>query len=115
MNALCKAKRAGARVTRYYAWSFMDNFEVCVCVCLGGGGRPRYLLLLGPSTALAQMYRTDNRCTHLAAPLPPLPTNPQWLQGYTERFGITHVDFATQARTVKASGRYLSQHFFKMN
>lgn len=30
--------------------------------------------------------------------------NFEWAEGYTKRFGIVYVDYATQARTVKASG-----------
>jgi beta-glucosidase len=43
-------------VTRYYHWSFMDNFE--------------------------------------------------WREGERERFGLVHVDYATQARTIKDSGKF---------
>jgi beta-glucosidase len=32
--------------------------------------------------------------------------NFEWALGYSARFGIVHVDFATQRRTVKASGRW---------
>lgn len=32
--------------------------------------------------------------------------NFEWAEGYLKRFGITYVDFATQARTLKASGRW---------
>jgi beta-glucosidase len=32
--------------------------------------------------------------------------NLEWSSGFTLRFGITHVDFATQRRTVKSSGAY---------
>jgi len=32
--------------------------------------------------------------------------NFEWAEGYTMRFGIVHVDYATQARTVKRSGRW---------
>jgi beta-glucosidase len=34
--------------------------------------------------------------------------NYEWEDGYTRRFGIVHVDFATQARTPKLSARYYS-------
>jgi len=34
--------------------------------------------------------------------------NYEWALGYTKRFGIVHVDYATQKRTVKSSGRYYS-------
>jgi beta-glucosidase len=32
--------------------------------------------------------------------------NFEWAFGYSKRFGLVHVDYATQARTVKASGRW---------
>jgi beta-glucosidase len=31
--------------------------------------------------------------------------NLEWSLGFAKRFGIVHVDFATQARTIKASGK----------
>jgi beta-glucosidase len=34
--------------------------------------------------------------------------NFEWAFGYTRRFGITYVDYQTQARTIKDSGRYYS-------
>src|SRR5207253_9040524 len=34
--------------------------------------------------------------------------NFEWTFGYAKRFGIVHVDFATQQRLVKASGRFLA-------
>lgn len=35
--------------------------------------------------------------------------NFEWSLGYSKRFGIVHVDFATQKRTVKQSGRFYSE------
>jgi beta-glucosidase len=32
--------------------------------------------------------------------------NFEWGQGYTNRFGVVHVDYATQRRTLKDSGRW---------
>ncbi len=34
--------------------------------------------------------------------------NYEWSLGYSTRFGIVHVDYSTQQRTIKASGRYYS-------
>jgi beta-glucosidase len=31
--------------------------------------------------------------------------NFEWAKGYEKRFGIVYVDYATQQRTIKASGR----------
>lgn len=35
--------------------------------------------------------------------------NFEWSFGYTKRFGIVRVDYATQKRTIKASGRFLAK------
>jgi beta-glucosidase len=35
--------------------------------------------------------------------------NFEWDQGYSKRFGIVYVDFATQQRTIKKSGRWFKQ------
>jgi len=32
--------------------------------------------------------------------------NFEWASGYTHRMGIVHVDYATQQRTIKASGEF---------
>jgi beta-glucosidase len=32
--------------------------------------------------------------------------NFEWAEGYLRRFGLTYVDYATQQRTLKASGRW---------
>ncbi|WP_404421554.1 GH1 family beta-glucosidase [Nibricoccus sp. IMCC34717] len=34
--------------------------------------------------------------------------NYEWAEGYAQRFGIVHVDYATQKRTVKDSGKFYS-------
>jgi beta-glucosidase len=38
--------------------------------------------------------------------------NFEWAEGYARRFGIVHVDFETQVRTIKSSGRFY-QNFLK--
>ena len=35
--------------------------------------------------------------------------NFEWSLGYSKRFGIVHVDYATQARTVKSSGKLYAE------
>ncbi|HEY5727275.1 MAG TPA: family 1 glycosylhydrolase, partial [Acidimicrobiia bacterium] len=34
--------------------------------------------------------------------------NFEWGYGYSQRFGVVHVDFVTQQRTVRDSARYLA-------
>jgi beta-glucosidase len=38
-----------------------------------------------------------------------LMVNFEWKLGYAQRFGLVHVDYATQERTVKDSGRYYKE------
>lgn len=54
LAALLQAKKEGVKISGYFAWTLMDNFE--------------------------------------------------WAEGYDARFGLVHVDFKTQLRTVKDSG-----------
>ena len=35
--------------------------------------------------------------------------NCEWTQGYAKRFGLAHVDFRTQTRTLKASGNFFRE------
>jgi len=35
--------------------------------------------------------------------------NLEWTWGYARRFGLVHMDFATQRRTIKSSGRWYAE------
>ncbi|MCA9233795.1 MAG: family 1 glycosylhydrolase, partial [Planctomycetales bacterium] len=35
--------------------------------------------------------------------------NFEWAHGYSQRFGLVHVDYATQRRTVKTSGKWYAE------
>jgi beta-glucosidase len=35
--------------------------------------------------------------------------NFEWKLGYAQRFGLVHVDYDTQARTIKDSGRFYKE------
>ncbi len=39
--------------------------------------------------------------------------NFEWAEGYTKRFGIVHVDFETQQRTLKDSAYWYKNHIAK--
>jgi beta-glucosidase len=60
LAALARAIADGVDVRRYFAWSFLDNFE--------------------------------------------------WEHGYEQRFGLVHVDYATQRRVPKRSGLWYRDH-----
>jgi beta-glucosidase len=60
LAALARAIADGVDVRRYFAWSFLDNFE--------------------------------------------------WEHGYDQRFGLVHVDYATQRRVPKRSGLWYRDH-----
>ena len=56
--------------------------------------------------ALAARHRGVNLCGYFAWSLL---DNFEWAHGYAPRFGLTHVDYATQQRTIKASGRFYAE------
>ncbi len=50
--------------------------------------------------------------THSLTGIPPRVTaipNFEWAHGYAPRFGLVHVDFATQARTPRTSFQWLAR------
>jgi beta-glucosidase len=58
---------------------------------------------------LAELARSigdgaDVRAYHLSS----LTDNFEWADGYAKRFGLVHMDYATQRRTVKESGRWFA-------
>ncbi|KAJ1405601.1 Glycoside hydrolase family 1 [Sesbania bispinosa] len=63
IEALLAAKRKGADVRGYFAWSLLDNFE--------------------------------------------------WIYGYTLRYGLHHVDYATLKRTPRLSASWYQQFIAK--
>lgn len=56
--------------------------------------------------ARAAMDRGVNLCGYFAWSLL---DNFEWAHGYSPRFGLIHVDYATQQRTIKASGRFYAE------
>lgn len=79
--------------------------------------------LPGPDGRVHDIHRLNYLRTHLAAaqqalalgvPLAgyflwSLLDNFEWAQGYAQRFGIVHVDFDSQARMMKESGRWYAE------
>lgn len=79
--------------------------------------------VVGPDGSVHDVQRRRYLARHLAAardavtagvPLKgyfawSLLDNFEWAEGYLRRFGLAHVDFATQRRTLKASGRWYAQ------
>lgn len=77
---------------------------------------------VGPDGSIDDPGRTDYLRTHLeacagaigrGAPIAgyfawSLLDNFEWAYGYDKRFGLVHVDYATQKRTIKGSGRFFA-------
>jgi beta-glucosidase len=56
------------------------------------------------AAAMAAGVRVDGYCAWS------LLDNFEWAEGYTQRFGLVHVDYTTQQRTPKTSFRWYADH-----
>ena len=85
-------------MTGYFAWSLLDNFEW-------------YAKTSSYDSCTCVAFMQRHACTWLRwAP-------PEWLlcmrraEGFSQRFGVVHVDFATRQRTLKQSAKSLAALF----
>jgi beta-glucosidase len=87
----------------------------CTTATRARSGSPR---TAPPTTATAHSARATSTTTCAPSPRSGLPferyyhwcfvDNWEWAEGEVPRFGIVHLDYATQERTVKDSGRFLA-------
>jgi beta-glucosidase len=91
------------RITREYNKPVMEVTENG-CSYLDGPDERRITFLRGYLAAMARAMKdgADIRGYHCWSLL----DNFEWAEGYTQRFGLTYVDFRTQKRTVKDSGKW---------
>ena len=99
VSAAVEAAAAGVPIKGYFAWSLLDNFE-WAGEWEGGRGRRMGWDGIGMDGG--------SFASLTPPPLSPCHTLPE---GYTSRFGITYVDYATQERHPKASAKWLAARF----
>ena len=98
----------GRLVADATGWPYVDNDEL---VLRTHGATPR-TLLAGHGEAV--MRRAESEALASGVDLRgyfvwSFLDNFEWAEGYTQRFGVVHVDFPTQRRTPKASAWWYSQ------
>merc|ERR1712146_482652 len=97
--------KAGVLNPKPRASDQLDNFSDDMQDTIDDPERVRYLRAHLSAVHAARELGADVRAYFCWS----LMDNFEWSYGYSKRFGIVHVDYETQQRTIKSSGRFLSE------